>query len=799
MNTSLYANGFSSAKGLFNANGFISAKGFMLSAITLAFTTVTGCDQQAADNTAAPANTATQKLTAVTALPWDFSDTKVLKSLTLTAADTRVIDENGEQKLAIALHSKDHKSAGFSFTPSKPWDWSQEGQFAFALDIENPDANSVHLYVSAKDAAGQSHNRSFVVPANSSDTYFMALSDPDLSIETGIRSNPNNWQSDYTAMIWRYGSKNIDVSQVKSIEFDVRGVAQDKHLIVDNLRLIKPQKLDDQYLVGLVDEFGQNDKRQFNNKIETVEQLRALDAKEQATFSHTVPDGRSKFNGWADGPKLAATGYFHTQKYQGKWTLVDPQGYLFFSNGIANVRMSNTSTITGYDFDQQFIEQRAAGDFTPEDSIGLNRAPEAAWPSRYVSSELRANMFTWLPSYDEPLGKHFGYRREVHTGAVEKGETYSFYRANLARKYASDEPNVFMSKWRDTTVDRMLDWGFTSFGNWIDPSFYQLNRIPYFANGWIIGDFKTVSSGNDYWSPLPDPFDPVFKNRAMVTAKKIAQEVQDNPWCVGVFIDNEKSWGQEGSIEGKYGIVIHTLNVDAKESPTKAQFVAYLKSHYSDIQQLNEKWNTEIRSWDALAKGVSIDKFNDPLIADLSAMLSLYAEKYFEVVHDAVAQTLPNHMYMGARFADWGMTDEIRKAAAKYADVMSYNYYKEAITDQAWDFLAEIDKPSIIGEFHNGALDSGLLNPGLIHAESQADRGRKYQEYVNSVIDNPYLIGAHWFQYIDSPLTGRAYDGENYNVGFVSVTDTPYQPLVDAAKEVNQQIYTRRFGNAQSQ
>ena len=38
MNTSLYA------------NGFLSAKGFMLSAIALAFTTVTGCDQQAADN-----------------------------------------------------------------------------------------------------------------------------------------------------------------------------------------------------------------------------------------------------------------------------------------------------------------------------------------------------------------------------------------------------------------------------------------------------------------------------------------------------------------------------------------------------------------------------------------------------------------------------------------------------------------------------------------------------------------------------------------------------------------------------
>jgi agarase len=776
--------------------------GFILSAIALAVTALAGCNNnQAANNSVATSSDSVAKHAQHKPLPWDFAGMTDLQNVTLTAAGARVINTNidgdGEQKLAIDLHSKEHKSAGFSFIPDTPWDWSQEGQFAFAIDIENPSSASVHLYVSAKDAEGQSHNRSFVVPGNSSDTYFMALNDPDLSIETGIRSNPNNWETEFTPMIWRYGTKQIDLSQVKSIEFDVRGVPEDKHLIVDNLRLIKPQKLDPNYLVGLVDEFGQNDKLEFTNKIDTVEQLQALNAKEQSAFTHEVPQGRSKFNGWANGPKLAATGYFRTEKYQGKWTLVDPEGYLFFSNGIANVRMSNTSTITGYDFDSQFIKQRATGDFTPEDSIGLNRAPKAAWPSRHVSSELRANMFTWLPSVDEPLAEHFGYRREVHTGVVDKGETYSFYSANLARKYASNDPKIFMTKWRDTTLDRMLDWGFTSFGNWIDPSFYQLNLIPYFANGWIIGDYKTVSSGNDYWSPLPDPFDPVFKQRAMVTATKIAQEVQNNPWCVGVFIDNEKSWGQEGSIEGQYGIVIHTLEVDAKDSPTKAQFVTYLKNKYSDIAELNGKWNTKVRTWDDVATGITLTKFNDPIIEDLSAMLSLYAEKYFAVVHDAVEQTMPNHMYMGARFADWGMTDEIRNAAAKYADVVSYNYYKEAITEQAWGFLAQIDKPSIIGEFHNGALDSGLLNPGLIHGASQADRGKKYQEYINSVIDNPYFVGAHWFQYIDSPLTGRAYDGENYNVGFVSVTDTPYQPLVDAAKAVNAHIYTRRFGDAQ--
>ena len=98
--------------------------------------------------------------------------------------------------------------------------------------------------------------------------------------------------------------------------------------------------------------------------------------------------------------------------------------------------------------------------------------------------------------------------------------------------------------------------------------------------------------------------------------------------------------------------------------------------------------------------------------------------------------------------------------------------------------------------FHFGASDSGLFHPGLLHAADQKDRARMYKEYMESVIDNPYFVGAHWFQYIDSPITGRALDGENYNVGFVSVTDTPYQEMIEAAYELNSSLYGRRYGDA---
>ncbi len=90
--------------------------------------------------------------------------------------------------------------------------------------------------------------------------------------------------------------------------------------------------------------------------------------------------------------------------------------------------------------------------------------------------------------------------------------------------------------------------------------------------------------------------------------------------------------------------------------------------------------------------------------------------------------------------------------------------------------------------------DSGLFSPGIVSAYDQADRARMYKKYMETVLNHPNMVGAHWFQYIDEPLTGRSYDGENANIGLVNVADIPYPELIDAAKEVNATIYSGRYG-----
>jgi hypothetical protein len=39
------------------------------------------------------------------------------------------------------------------------------------------------------------------------------------------------------------------------------------------------------------------------------------------------------------------------------------------------------------------------------------------------------------------------------------------------------------------------------------------------------------------------------------------------------------------------------------------------------------------------------------------------------------------------------------------------------------------------------------------------------------------IVGAHWFQYLDQPASGRLLDGENGHLGLVAITDVPIRAL----------------------
>ena len=170
-------------------------------------------------------------------------------------------------------------------------------------------------------------------------------------------------------------------------------------------------------------------------------------------------------------------------------------------------------------------------------------------------------------------------------------------------------------------------------------------------------------------------------------------------------------------------------------------------------------------------------------------------EKYYRQVGAAGRESMPNKLYLGSRldYHDWPDVPEFRKEivriAAKYCDIVSFNFYKFTLDDVK--LPDGIDKPAIVGEFHMGALDRGKFHTGLRSVFNQNQRAEAYRYYLTSALRNPAIVGAHWFQFYDESTTGRL-DGENYQIGLLDICDTPYVETIEAARDIGYRLYAIR-------
>jgi hypothetical protein len=484
-----------------------------------------------------------------------------------------------------------------------------------------------------------------------------------------------------------------------------------------------------------IDTFGQYRHKDWPGKVHSTTELTIRREKETKELAaQPAPKDWDKFGGWASGPKLKATGFFRTQKTEGKWWLVDPEGRLFFSHGIDCVRM-------------------------------LDATPIAE----------RENWFENFPGNKKEFGEFFS-EHSVLKGyyAGKTVRCFSFSGANLLRKYG---PN-----WRVDYArfihQRLRSWGINTIANWSDPATYQLRLTPY-TDSISSGRTRMLEGSEGYWGKFPDVFDPSFAEslRRSMEAKKNASA--GDPWCIGYFSDNEMSWGDDTSLA--VGVLKSPV-----DQPAKRDLISDLKAKYVEVAKLNDAWGAKYDSWDALLQSREApDK--SKAADDLKAFYTRAAEQYFRTVRDTIKAVAPHQLYLGCRFA-W-VNDRAAAAAAKYCDVVSYNLYRRSVAD--FKFNGGADVPLIIGEFHFGALDRGMFHTGLVPVADQEARAQAYKDYVLGALRHPQFVGCHWFQYMDEPTTGRAYDEENYQIGFVDVADTPYAGTLAAVRQVGYHLYRK--------
>lgn len=484
-----------------------------------------------------------------------------------------------------------------------------------------------------------------------------------------------------------------------------------------------------------IDRFGQYRHKDWPGKVHSVAELRQRAAEEAAGLAaRPGPADWCEFGGWKNGPRLAATGFFRTAKLDGIWWLVDPHGHLFWSHGIDCVLLH----------DRTMVEER---EHFFEDFAGLEREFPDLFGQAYA------------------LKGHYAGRR---------ARAFSFGRANLRRKYGPDWARMAAER----AHQRLRSWGLNTIGNWSDPSVTRMRRTPYTANI-SSGNARRIEGSEGYWGKFPDVFDPGFARALERSMAAQRHTTVNDPWCLGWFSDNELAWGDELSL----GLAALQSPPD---QPAKQAFLDDLKAKYRTIEALNAAWGTAHASWESLAQ--SRDKPDVARArADLEAFYTRTAERYFRTVRETIRRFAPRQLYLGCRFA-W-VNDRAAAAAARFCDVVSYNRYQRSVADLR---TVGTDKPLLIGEFHFGALDRGLFHTGLVPVANQAERAAAYDAYVRSALGNPQCVGTHWFQYQDEPTTGRTFDEENYQIGFVDIADTPYPETVAAARSLGENLYRLR-------
>jgi len=507
---------------------------------------------------------------------------------------------------------------------------------------------------------------------------------------------------------------------------------------IGNIRSVGSVELmDTKTFFPFIDEFGQFIHKDWPGKTHSQEELITHGKTEDKDLAaNPGPADRNKYGGWTAGPKLKATGFFRVQKYKDKWWLVDPEGRLFWSHGIDCVRSTNATPISDREHYFKNLPQ--------SDSLFSTFYGRGIWaPHGYYKD-------------------HSPYR------------TYDFSQANFLRKYGPQ----WQQKFADITHRRLKSWGLNTIANWSDSKIYLMRKTPYVAT--ISYSARNIEGSQGYWGKFYDVFDPSFRDALRRRLEREKDTSASDPWCVGYFVHNELSWGDDTSL------AVAAL-ISPPDQPAKKVFIEDLKSKYKSIDKLNNVWGTNHKTWNALLQSTEAPD-TKKAHNDLTAFYTKTAETYFKTIREECKKVAPNQLYMGCRFA-W-VNDLAARAATKFCDIVSYNRYSYSVENHR--LPDGIDMPVIIGEFHFGALDRGMFHTGLRKTADQQDRADKYKSYVQGALRNPYTVGTHWFQYKDQATTGRG-DGENYQIGFIDICDKPYPETIKACRQVGYTMYDYRL------
>ncbi len=280
----------------------------------------------------------------------------------------------------------------------------------------------------------------------------------------------------------------------------------------------------------LLDQMGQSTLHKWPGKSRSPEQVtRRLEKQLQQAPEWTLPANMMEWGGWR-AKRFRGTGFFRTAREQGRWWLVDPDGWAFWSAGVDCVRVDTEANFQGL-----------------EDAL------------------------TWIPDpetesrYKEIFGRN--------------GTTINYLKANFIRAFG---PDNWYAKWGQLALAHMRRTGFNTVGNWSDWQIARDAKVPY-VRPLRLNLEQTAAIYRDF----PDVFHPSYEKEAETYAQQLL-ETRDDPALIGYFLMNEPKWGFSSELPA----VGMLYNCPA--CMTRTELGKFLRQKYNTSQELSTAWAMDV-------------------------------------------------------------------------------------------------------------------------------------------------------------------------------------------------------------
>jgi hypothetical protein len=324
-------------------------------------------------------------------------------------------------------------------------------------------------------------------------------------------------------------------------------------------------------------------------------------------------------------------------------------------------------------------------------------------------------------------------------------------------------------------IEALRDWGFNTAGGWSSPSVWN--------DLYVADRIYTEFIENQH-----DVFDKSWWDGWF--ADRLKAEVQ--PFLgmrnfIGYFLDNEPEWNAAQIFEFYLGL--------ARDRPGSQAFITYLKQYYQgSIRKLNRSWRASHASFENIPGTLPPKSYSWPMRQGiLKAWRNEVAATYYRRYAAMVRALDPDHLILGIRHR--GVPDvEFFRATAPYFDVNSINDYNRLgdLRPAYAELYQATGKPLMITEFSF----SGFQHPGhksllFVDVYTQENRGIGYRKYVRQAGRAPFMVGMHWFMWMDYDKEDQAIRGfpPDENVGLVSNDGSAvYEELVRWIKGANAEI-----------